>query len=191
MRFDVELGDRRRAVSVRRQGDRLRVSIDGHVHVVDARQIGAAAYSLLLEQAEGDRARTADHHNADETDRPLVRSIEASLATRRTVGAFDVHVAGRTFTVQIRQAGVFGRQRKAAGGAQGTGPQRVVAPMPGKIVRVLVKPGDEVQARQGLVVVEAMKMENELRAGRGGRVREVAVAEGQSVEAGAVMVIVD
>ncbi len=62
--------------------------------------------------------------------------------------------------------------------------------MPGKIVRVLVRPGDAVVAKQGLVVVEAMKMENELRAARAGRVREVAVTEGQSVEAGALLVVV-
>ena len=69
-------------------------------------------------------------------------------------------------------------------GAQGSGPQHVIAPMPGKIVRVLVKPGDDVEARQGLVVVEAMKMENELRASRAGRVKSIKVAEGQSVDAG-------
>jgi biotin carboxyl carrier protein len=69
------------------------------------------------------------------------------------------------------------------------GPQRVTAPMPGKIVKLLVKPGDKVQPRQGLVVVEAMKMENELRARAAGTVSEVRVAEGASVEAGAILVI--
>ena len=63
--------------------------------------------------------------------------------------------------------------------------------MPGRIVKVLVKPGDEVAARQGLVVVEAMKMENELTSPRAGHVREVAVAEGASVEAGRLLVIVE
>ncbi len=63
--------------------------------------------------------------------------------------------------------------------------------MPGKIVRVLVQAGDTVAARQGLVVVEAMKMENELRASRPGRVREVSVSEGQSVDAGATLVVVE
>jgi pyruvate carboxylase subunit B len=63
--------------------------------------------------------------------------------------------------------------------------------MPGKIVRVLVRPGDRVSARQGLVVVEAMKMENELRAAADGRVKTVAVKEGQSVDAGAVLVDID
>ena len=55
--------------------------------------------------------------------------------------------------------------RKERRGAPGSGPQRLVAPMPGKVVRVLVKPGDTVRARQPIVVIEAMKMENELRAG--------------------------
>jgi biotin carboxyl carrier protein len=63
--------------------------------------------------------------------------------------------------------------------------------MPGKVVRVLVQAGDEVQPRQGLVVVEAMKMENELRAARAGRVKEVFVTEGQSVEAGTALVVVE
>ena len=60
----------------------------------------------------------------------------------------------------------------------------VVAPMPGKVVKLLVKPGDQVTSRQGVIVVEAMKMENELRAGRDGVVREVLVTEGTSVDAG-------
>jgi biotin carboxyl carrier protein len=59
------------------------------------------------------------------------------------------------------------------------------------VLQVLVKPGDEVAARQGLVVVEAMKMENELRSARAGRVREVLVHAGQSVEAGTALVVVE
>ena len=62
--------------------------------------------------------------------------------------------------------------------------------MPGRIVKVLVQPGDRVAARQGLIVVEAMKMENELRAGRSGLVREVLVVEGASVDAGAPLVVI-
>jgi biotin carboxyl carrier protein len=63
--------------------------------------------------------------------------------------------------------------------------------MPGKVVRVLVKPGDEVVARQGVVVVEAMKMENELRAPRAGRVKEVSVVPGMSVEAGRILAVIE
>jgi biotin carboxyl carrier protein len=70
-------------------------------------------------------------------------------------------------------------------------PVAVTAPMPGRIVKVLVQPGETVTARQGVVVVEAMKMENELRAPRGGRVAEVRVAEGASVEANTVLVVLE
>ena len=72
-----------------------------------------------------------------------------------------------------------------------TGEHRVLAPMPGRVLRVMVKPGDVVAARQGLVVVEAMKMENELAAPRAGRIRDVAVSEGASVEAGRLLVILE
>jgi len=63
--------------------------------------------------------------------------------------------------------------------------------MPGKIVRVLVRVGDRVHPRQPIVVIEAMKMENELRAGRAGIVREVLVAEGASVEAGTPLLVIE
>jgi biotin carboxyl carrier protein len=89
--------------------------------------------------------------------------------------------------------GLNGRRRwgrKDDGGHAASGPQRVVAPMPGKIVRVLVKPGDPVRARQGLVVIEAMKMENELRAARDGTVTEVQAREAMSVDAGTVLVVI-
>jgi biotin carboxyl carrier protein len=62
--------------------------------------------------------------------------------------------------------------------------------MPGKVVRVLVKPGDVVAARQAVVVVEAMKMENELRANREGTVSEVHAHEGISVDAGALLIVI-
>ncbi|MBZ5555810.1 MAG: acetyl-CoA carboxylase biotin carboxyl carrier protein subunit [Acidobacteriia bacterium] len=62
--------------------------------------------------------------------------------------------------------------------------------MPGKVVRVLVAPGETVKARQPLVVVEAMKMENELRAGRDGTVSEIHAREGVSVDAGALLIVI-
>ena len=109
-----------------------------------------------------------------------VASVDAACAPqpRDRRAASTCIVDGRTIPVQIRPAGAFGRQNETAPARAGAGPQRVVSPMPGKVVRVLVKAGDEVKARQGLVVVEAMKMENELRAARDGRVREVARRRG-------------
>jgi biotin carboxyl carrier protein len=185
MTFEIAIGDRLRTVGIVRKGSMLHVDLDGRTHLVDARRISDSVVSLLVQL--GDAAGPS-------------RSIDAAFASsqqpaRRSLGEgggdFDVHLDGRTIAVQIRPAGSFGRQNKAGAGAATTGQQRVVSPMPGKVVRVLVKPGDEVKARQGLVVVEAMKMENELRAARDGRVRDVAVAEGQSVDAGTVLLVVE
>lgn len=176
MTFDVQVGDAIRTVTVHRKGLLLHVAIGGRSHVIDVRRIGDATLSMLVSNGDGARP---------------VTSVDAAMAANGTPGAFDVHVDGRVVPVQIRQAGAPGRQKREGAGAAVTGPQRIVSPMPGKVVRVLVKAGDEVTARQGLVVVEAMKMENELRAARNGRVRDVAVSEGQSVEAGTVLLVVE
>jgi biotin carboxyl carrier protein len=82
------------------------------------------------------------------------------------------------------------RLRRAGGKFTAVGPQRVDAPMPGKVVRVLVKQGDQVTEGQGLVVVEAMKMENELKSPKAGRVVELHAVEGAAVESGAKLVVV-
>ncbi len=71
------------------------------------------------------------------------------------------------------------------------GPAPIVAPMPGLIVRISVAVGDKVEAGQGVVVMEAMKMENELRATASGTVRRVEVAPGTAVEKGALLVALD
>jgi biotin carboxyl carrier protein len=78
----------------------------------------------------------------------------------------------------------------AARRAGADGPVLLTAPMPGRVVRVLAAEEQEVDAGQGLVVIEAMKMENELKAPRKGRVSEVTVQEGQAVDAGALLVVV-
>ncbi|HUL72098.1 MAG TPA: acetyl-CoA carboxylase biotin carboxyl carrier protein subunit [Vicinamibacterales bacterium] len=115
------------------------------------------------------------------------RSADVAV-TERAAGECLVQLPRVTLT-----AVVDGRrfERRSEEAAAGHGEQRVVAPMPGRVARVLVKAGDTVAARQGLVVVEAMKMENELSAPRAGRVKEVAVTEGASVEGGRLLVIVE
>lgn len=174
MQYDIEIGGRIRRVVVQRAGARWRVTLDGTPHLVDAAPVGAATLSLLIAPDDG---------------RTPTRSVQAVVAPRPVPGDLDVHVNGRPVAATLRPAGAGRRRGAGADGA--AGPQKVVAPMPGKVVRVLVAAGDVVAARQGLVVVEAMKMENELRAARAGRVVSVAVAEGQSVDAGALLAVVE
>jgi biotin carboxyl carrier protein len=173
MKFQFDIMDRGRTVEVQRQASGYRILIDGRERFVDAVQVGDGAWSLIVRNAE-----TA-----------ALRSVEATVVAQNGNGVVDVYIDGHRVTVS--QLTGLGRRARGAGGAQGSGPQRLAAPMPGKVVRVLVAPGDEVQPRQGLVVVEAMKMENELKATRAGRVREIFVREGQSVEAGTALIVVE
>jgi len=174
MHFEIEVNGRPHSVTVERTGTRYRIEADGRVDVVDVARVDPSTLSMIV---LGERE--ASH--------------EVSLVEGREPGDLEVYL--RAGVVQARVSGAPGQKsRRAAGGlaaAGGVGPQRVVAPMPGKIVRVLVAPGDHVAARQGLVVVEAMKMENELRAPRAGRVKDVHVAEGALVESGRLLVVVE
>lgn len=95
---------------------------------------------------------------------------------------------GREYQVAILDLREWKKNRGRAAEAQGR--QQVVAPMPGKIIRILVKTGDEVPAGQGLLVVEAMKMQNEIRAPKSGIVERLSVIEGQTVNAGQVVAVV-
>jgi biotin carboxyl carrier protein len=102
-----------------------------------------------------------------------------------------VLVDGQPFRVEIQEEQER-RLRAAAGkGEVKTGKRTVAAPMPGKVVRLLVRPGDVVRPGDGIIVVEAMKMENELKAVAAGTVKEVRVVEGKAVSAGEILVVME
>jgi len=114
------------------------------------------------------------------------RSYEVRIAALTTGASANfarriVTVGARHYTVDVHDPR---RRRSAAPLASGGGPQEVIAPMPGKIVRILVERNQEVAQGHGLLVIEAMKMQNELRAPRAGTIAEIYVAEGIGVEAG-------
>lgn len=112
------------------------------------------------------------------------------VAARRgpEAGRWELHVGGQPLQVEVVDERT--RAIRALTGAAGAaaGPKPVRAPMPGLVVRVAVEEGQHVAAGQGVVIMEAMKMENELRAETAGRVARVLVAPGQAVEKGAVLV---
>lgn len=175
MQYEVEIGGRRRQVVVTRTGDTFAVSVDGHTRHVDAARIDGHSLSLVVDSV------FPEHASARPSD-------EVSVVADPVTGQHVVHVGAVPVAVTLNGRRRWGR--KDEGSAAGAGPQRVVAPMPGKIVRVLVKVGDRVTARQPTVVVEAMKMENELRASREGTVAEIHVREGMSVDAGALLIVI-
>lgn len=173
MRYEIEVRGRRRDVQVTRQNGRYDVAVDGRHWSIDVARVDAQTLSLLLSDAD---PATAAEGGV---------SQEVAIAAHAGLGTWTVRVDG--IPVELNPNS---RSRRGGEAAHGNGPQRLIAPMPGKVVRVLVKPGDLVTARQPLVVVEAMKMENELRAVRDGRVTDVAVRDGQSVDAGSLLAII-
>lgn len=164
MRFDASVDGRTLRVEVSGSDGRYRVVVDGQALEVDLFDGGRDFVSLLIDG----------------------RSHEVGL--ERRASGYTVVLADDVVAVDLAEAtrGEAPALRRTA-----TGPVLVQAPMPGKLVRVLVEAGQTVSAGQGLVVMEAMKMENELRSPRAGRVREVRVSEGQAVETGAMLVVLD
>jgi biotin carboxyl carrier protein len=170
MTFEIEVGGHTRTVSVERAGPpdhRFRVTLDGHARIVDAVSVEDDTLSLIF-PGEG----RSESHEIGFTDGLQPAEV-------------DVYLHGGTV-----KATVNGRRNRRVAEAAAVGEQRVVAPMPGRVLRVLVAAGDEVALRQPLVVVEAMKMENELSSPKAGRVTQVSAVAGESVEAGRLLVIV-
>jgi biotin carboxyl carrier protein len=137
---------------------------------------------------DGEAVRPVSHDTIVEVE-PGVYSILAEGASYEVrVEAGQVTVGQRHFDYKVDDPRQWKRTDEAAGGK---GRAAILAPMPGKIVRVLVAVGDAVEAGQGIVVVEAMKMQNELKAPQSGLVASVHVKENDSVVAGAVLAVID
>jgi biotin carboxyl carrier protein len=163
MMFDATVDGRTIRVEVRGKDGCHTIVLDGQPVAVDARETGRHFLSLLIDG----------------------RSYEAGIEKRP--GGYTVVLDGDAVAVDLAEAarGAAAPVKKAGG------PARIVAPMPGKLVRVLVTPGQAVEAGQGLVVIEAMKMENELKSPRAGRVKDLPARDGEPVEAGALLVVLE
>jgi biotin carboxyl carrier protein len=106
----------------------------------------------------------------------------------RVAGNLHVWVGNTPFAVEIRDPrSLRGRARSV----DDDGPKKLTAHMPGKVVRVLVSPGTEVDAGAGVLVVEAMKMQNEIKSPKKGKIQKILVSEGAAVNAGDVLAIVE
>lgn len=119
------------------------------------------------------------------------RSVEVKIGPHPTGSAspgFWVDIDGIRRTVEVRDPRDGGAHRAAA---HASGRANICAPMPGKVIRVLVAEGDHAEAGAGLVVVEAMKMQNEMKSPRAGRVAAVKTREGATVASGEVLVVLE
>jgi len=183
MQYEVEIGGRRRQVVVEGTGDDFAVTVDGHTRQVDAARIDADTLSLVV-----DTVSPMDANRGPRDPRLVRHGYEVRFARDPVGGQLMVHVGAVPIAVTLNGRRRWGR--KVQGDGSSSGPQRITAPMPGKVVRLLVKAGEAVAARQPLVVVEAMKMENELRASRDGTVTGIHAREGMSVDAGALLIVI-
>jgi len=167
MAFIAKLGDQSYTVEIEENGRSVyRVSVDGNEFLVDGKKTGRTNFSLIVDN----RSFEIEVDNTDDEYRVLVdgRNYRIHLVDERRV-----------------------RVGAAQSGLQLQGRQMVSVPMPGKIIAVLVAIGDAVEMGQGLVIVEAMKMENEVRSPISGEVKEIKVKPGDTVEGGALLVIVE
>jgi acetyl/propionyl-CoA carboxylase alpha subunit len=160
MKYFVRFGDAEREVL-----------IDGESVTVDGNTVRAH-----LEDLTGTPLQIVVHGNE-------VHRVFARRGEHR--GQYDLSIDGYRFSVEALNERARTIRELSASAAKPAGPTHLVAPMPGLIVRVNVQEGDRVRAGQGLVVMEAMKMENELRASADGVVKRVAVGPGSAVEKGA------
>jgi acetyl/propionyl-CoA carboxylase alpha subunit len=167
VKYIVQLNDERKAVSI--EPDGLRYEQD-------------QAVSAELADVEGSPVRMV------KLGTNVYRVVVEKLQGR---GKFTLWVDGYRFDTEALDERTRSIRDLSAAAAGPTGPAPIIAPMPGLIVRVNVNPGDEVVAGQGIVVMEAMKMENELRATADGTVRSVEVVAGTAVEKGALLVALE
>jgi biotin carboxyl carrier protein len=169
MKFEVQLqgpsGKQTRVVDLERVANLWRISLDGQPVEADIVEVAPHTISILL----------------------AGRSYTLQI-TEPSAGVLKLQTPLHEFTAEVADPRAW--RGRTHGALQLEGRQQIAAPMPGKVVRVLVNVGDRVEAGQGLLVVEAMKMQNEIRSPKTGIVERLLAKEGQPVNAGDVLCVV-
>ncbi len=166
MKFEVAINNTQRIVELERDANGWRISLDGKVVDADTTEIAPNIFSILLDG----------------------KSHEIRVASTSS-GTLTLQTGRHEFTAEVTDPRAWRGRRHGALEAEGR--QQILAPMPGKIIRVLVQAGEKVEAGQGLLVVEAMKMQNEIRSPKSGTVERLLVKEGQPVNAGEILAWID
>jgi biotin carboxyl carrier protein len=152
------------AVEVTREGNRLTIAQVDRTIDADVIEVAANTYSVLI----------SGH--------------AYEVRVEPAPGGIRIHAGAREFRAEIEDPRAWHSRHGSTLEAEGR--QQVIAPMPGKVVRLLVAQGQKVEAGHGLMVVEAMKMQNEIRSPKSGIVERIVVAEGQAVNAGEPLAVV-
>lgn len=165
MIYDVTIEGKQHRVEIRRSNGGWLCKLDDKEVPLDVVSAGEGVLSLLLEGK--------------------------SYEVKRETGPTGAHlwVGGNRYAVEVRDPRSL-RNRRGLGDSE-HGPRKLVAPMPGKIVRILVEEKTSVEAGQGIVVVEAMKMQNEIKSPKKGVIQKINAAVGSSVNAGDLLAIVE
>jgi biotin carboxyl carrier protein len=166
VKYEVRISGKTHIVELERRADGWQASITGEAAIsADVAEIAPNIFSVLLSGCSHE-----------------------IYVTPSTGGQLQLQTGGLEFLAEVIDPRSWRGRRH--GGAEVEGRQQIAAPMPGKVVRLLVRAGDVVEAGQGLLVVEAMKMQNEIRSPKSGTVERVLVAEGQAVNAGEALCVV-
>ncbi len=166
MNYVVTYGDKEDTIKIEEAGvAQYRVGIGDREFVVDAHRVESNTWSIILDG----------------------KVYEVDLVVNDD--DIEVFINGDLYPLKVvnEQKKALSRAKEAAEG----GKQLITAPMPGKVVKVLVEEGEEVGANQGLIVIEAMKMENEFKARAKGKVKEIFVSEGDVVEGGDKLILIE
>jgi biotin carboxyl carrier protein len=156
--YEVAIDDTPHQVELNRIGQAWRCRLDGREFRVDAVFFRGGVLSILIDG----------------------KSYEVKLETAGTESS--IVVGNERFRAAVRDPRSLGSRHR--GGDSAPGIKKLTAPMPGKVVRILAPAGTEVEAGQPVLVIEAMKMQNELKSPKRGRVKRLVVREGAAVEAG-------
>lgn len=165
MNYDVSVDGKAHRLELARKAEQWECKLDGRVVPVDVVMLRRNVLSLLIE------------------------GVSYEVRREQSVAGLRLSIGTKRYAVQLKDPRSLHSRRAESGSTEGK--KKVIAPMPGKVVRVLVQEKMEVQAGQGVVVVEAMKMQNELKSPKQGIVQKVVAVEGANVNAGDILLIVE
>ncbi|MGC2209267.1 MAG: biotin/lipoyl-containing protein [Candidatus Korobacteraceae bacterium] len=174
MKYEVLIDERSYQIDLERTASGYACKVNGEPFPLDVVTTAPNTLSILHQG------------RSFEVMRELMREVTGESSS---TGEMHLRVGSQHFRAEVRDPRSL-RSRRAHSAAT-AGPARICAPMPGKVIRLLAAEGDQVEAGQGLIVVEAMKMQNEIQSTKPGKVTKIAVREASAVNAGDLLVIVE